>query len=281
MPEKLGNGLGEKLQFGDNDRAGPARPPVRKTVPVPVPRLNTAWSRRLVRLAALVAPLVLGAALTSFRPSFPGADAALLMVVVVVAVAAAGDRLAGVLGALSAGVWFDFFLTRPYERFSISHRADIETTALLFVVGLAVTELTARGRQHRRAAAEQAEHVTELHAVARMIAEGADARLVVARVEKSLVGLLELRSCRFDPEPSPGGVGIISQGGDVELSGLRWNWLPGRAVVLPAQFQGRRYGNFVLVPTPGLATPRERRLVAVALADEAGAALAAADRPSN
>jgi hypothetical protein len=34
-----------------------------------------------------------------------------------------------VLAALSAGVWFDFFLTRPYERFAINDRADIDTPA--------------------------------------------------------------------------------------------------------------------------------------------------------
>ena len=33
-----------------------------------------------------------------------------------VAVAANGYRLAGVLAALSAAVWFDFFLTQPYQR---------------------------------------------------------------------------------------------------------------------------------------------------------------------
>jgi K+-sensing histidine kinase KdpD len=42
------------------------------------------------------------------------------MMLVVVAVAANGYALAGVLAAISAAVWFDFFLTRPYEHFTIS-----------------------------------------------------------------------------------------------------------------------------------------------------------------
>jgi hypothetical protein len=41
-------------------------------------------------------------------------------VVVIVAVAAAGNRLAGYLAALSAAAWFEFFLTRPYEQFTIN-----------------------------------------------------------------------------------------------------------------------------------------------------------------
>jgi hypothetical protein len=38
----------------------------------------------------------------------------LLLVVVVVAIAAAGCRLAGVLAAVGAAVWFDFFFKLPY-----------------------------------------------------------------------------------------------------------------------------------------------------------------------
>ena len=35
------------------------------------------------------------------------------MILVVVAVAANGYGLAGILAAISAAAWFDFFLTRP------------------------------------------------------------------------------------------------------------------------------------------------------------------------
>jgi len=73
---------------------------------------------------------------------------------------------------------------------------------------------------------------------------------------------------------------MISQEGDIVLAGLRWNWLPGR-VDLPVKYQGRGYGRFVLVPTPGVPLPRGHRLVAVALADEVGAVLAGADRPAG
>jgi len=238
-------------------------------------------TRQLVRLAALGAPPAVAAALVPFRGSFPGTDAALLMVVIVVAVAAAGDRLAGALAAVSAGIWFDFFLTKPYERLAISHRADIETTVLLFVVGVIVTELTARGRHHRQVAIEESGHVAQLHSVARMMAEGEDSKVVIARAEQALATLLVLRSCHYDPEStSTRHPAMISQEGDILLAGLRWNWLPGR-VDLPIKYQGRGYGRFVLVPTPGVPLPRGHRLVAVALADEVGAVLAGADRPAG
>ncbi len=50
--------------------------------------------------------------------------------------------------------------------------------------------------------------------------------------------------------------------------------LPGGEVELPVEYQGRFYGRYVLVPTPGRPISRERRIVASALADQVGAALA-------
>src|SRR5215469_14312041 len=98
------------------------------------------------------APLVLMAVLIPFRESLPNTDAALALVLVVVGVAAAGHRPAGVLAAVSAAVWFDFFLTVPYEEFTITRRADLETTVLILAVGIAVTEMAVRGRRQHAAA---------------------------------------------------------------------------------------------------------------------------------
>ena len=79
------------------------------------------------------------------RASFANTDAALVLVAVVVAVAADGALAAGYLAAASSAVCFDFFLTQPYERFTISRRSDIETTVLLLVICVAVTELAVWG----------------------------------------------------------------------------------------------------------------------------------------
>ena len=106
--------------------------------------------------AGLLAPLALAAVLVPFRGSFPNTDAALALILVVVAVAANGYRLAGILAAVSAAAWFDFFLTRPYERFAITRRADIETTVLLLVIGVAVTEIAVWGRRQHAAASRRA-----------------------------------------------------------------------------------------------------------------------------
>jgi hypothetical protein len=60
----------------------------------------------------------------AFRHSFANTDAALVLVAGIVAVAALGNRPGGWLAAVSAGIWFDFFLTKPYEHFSITSRTD-------------------------------------------------------------------------------------------------------------------------------------------------------------
>lgn len=57
---------------------------------------------------------------------------------------------------MSGGVWFDYFLTAPFGRFTIEDANDVEVALLLVVVGVAVTELGLWGRrqQARRAAAQ-------------------------------------------------------------------------------------------------------------------------------
>src|ERR1022692_4237931 len=97
----------------------------------------SSWRDRIALLAAVLAPLGVAAVLVPFRSNIPSAGAALILVVVVVAIAANGHRVAGIVAAAAAAVWFDFFLTTPYERFTITHRADLETTVLLLLVGAA------------------------------------------------------------------------------------------------------------------------------------------------
>src|SRR5258707_6678045 len=102
---------------------------------------------RIAVAAALLAPLAAAAILLPFRASWPNTNVALLLVVVVVGVASAGSRVAGGVAAVWAAIWFDFFFTLPYERFTIRSKSDITTACLLLVVGLAVSQLAARARR--------------------------------------------------------------------------------------------------------------------------------------
>jgi hypothetical protein len=120
----------------------------------------------------VAAPPALCAVLIPFRHDLANTDAALVLVALIVAVAALGNRLGGVLAALSAGVWFDFFLTRPYEHFSINTRDDAETTVLLLAVGVAVTELAMWGRRQHTRSANQAGYLAGIHAASEVVALG-------------------------------------------------------------------------------------------------------------
>src|SRR5580700_11743516 len=139
---------------------------------------------RLAVAAGLLAPLALAAILVPFRAHFQNTEAALALVVVIVAVAAAGNRLAGYLAALSAAAWFDFFLTRPYETFDITGRYDIETTVLLLVIGVAVTELAVWGRRQHTAASRRAGYLAGINAAAQSAAAGGSASALTKQVTK-------------------------------------------------------------------------------------------------
>jgi K+-sensing histidine kinase KdpD len=234
---------------------------------------------RIVVLAGLMLPCAVSALLVPFRSSFPNPDAALVLVVVVVAVAANGYRPAGWIAAISTAVWFDFFLTKPYERFTITRHTDIETTVLLLVVGIAVTEIAARNRKHKTTAVEEANFVARIHSAAVAVATGESATFVVMQVAAQLIDLLFLRDCRFDPAASDKHGAYMTQDGDVFIAGMRWGveqmGLPGSEVELTVEYQGRFFGRYVMVPTPGKPVSQERRVVASALADQVGAALAA------
>jgi K+-sensing histidine kinase KdpD len=99
---------------------------------------------------ALLAPAVGAALMVPLRNHVHNTDLALAMVVVVAVVVLPGRRLAALIAGLSAGVWFDFFLTKPYESFSIQRSADVQTTVLLALVGVLVGEIAVRRRQQTR-----------------------------------------------------------------------------------------------------------------------------------
>ncbi|MES4901152.1 MULTISPECIES: SpoIIE family protein phosphatase [unclassified Streptomyces] len=96
----------------------------------------------------MMAPLLVCLALVPFE-GFPSDNAALVLVAVVVAVAAQGDRVAGLIAAVSATVWFDLFLTGPWFTISITNAEDRWTVLLLLLISVAVSELAIRGRHQR------------------------------------------------------------------------------------------------------------------------------------
>jgi K+-sensing histidine kinase KdpD len=199
--------------------------------------------------------------------------------VVTVAVASSGHRGAAALAALVSAVAFDFFLTRPYLSFRIHQQSDLTTELLFVVVGLSVGELAARGHRYRRDAAEGRRGLDRIHDVAEQIVGGENPEFVMISVAAQLTDLLALQDCRFvRRQPSRKGAWIQTDG-TVRLNPLQWPTssagLPTSQVELPVRGGGQVMGVFVLTPTPAQPISHERCVVAVALADQLGAALAA------
>ncbi len=226
---------------------------------------------RVAVVAGLVVPLIVSAVLVPFRGSFANTAAALVMVGVIVGVAVMGSRLTGVLASASAAAWFDFFLTKPYDRFTISHRPDLETTIAILVVGVLVSELAARSRRHWRAANSSTAYVEMIHGVAVLAADSAAVDTVIDQTTASLIRLLSLRACRFDRGLVDPPLGRIDADGTVAIAGMRWPateiGLPGPEAEILAKWRGRVVGRFVVTPSPGAGVTMEQRIVAVAIAD--------------
>jgi len=245
-------------------------------------RVQTWLSRdRLAVLAALAAPLLLTVILVPFRASFPNTDAALSLLLVVVAVAANGYRWAGYLAALSAAVWFDFFLTRPYEELTINRRADIETTVLLLVIGVAVTEIAVWGRRQQAAASRRAGYLDGINAAAQAVAAGSSTAELIAQVSARLTELLSLRSCEFQyGKAGLGRPARLQMDGRVVTEHRTYaasEGLPDDTdLELLVENGGVLQGRFLMRPRPQAHPTLEQRLVAIALADQVGASLVGA-----
>ncbi len=234
---------------------------------------------RLAVAAGLLGPLALAAILIPFRAHFPNTDAALVMLLMVVAVAAAGNRLAGYLAAVSAAVWFDFFLTRPYERFTINRQIDIETTVLLLVIGVAVTELAVWGRREHAAASRRAGYLDGISGTVAAVAAGESPTDLTDQVARQLTRVLSLRSCRW--QYGVAGLGHparLLHDGRVRAGDRIWAaesaGLPaGTETELLVETGGLLQGRFLLTPQPDSRPTREQLLVAIALAEQVGAGL--------
>jgi hypothetical protein len=234
--------------------------------------------------AAVVSPIVVSVALIPWRSQLDASDNALFLVLVIVAIASTGHRVAGFVAAIVSGLAFDYFLTHPYESFRITRHSDFITEILLLVVGLAVGQIAARGQHHRAAASEGRRQMAMLHSVTELAATGKDPETVIEAALHELSELLALRECRFtERHPGPDSARVTPDG-QVNVGNRTWSTedlgLP-RNVDLPVRSGGWLLGHFLLTPTPGKPISPERLLVAVAIADQVGAALAAEESPNG
>jgi K+-sensing histidine kinase KdpD len=247
--------------------------------------VETKWiegHRAALIAAAAVAPLLCCAVLAAFRESITTATAALVLVLLVVAAAATGDRLAGMVAALSAGAFFDVFLTQPYLALAIKDPNDIEVTVLLVVVGLAVTEIALWGRRQQARGSRRAGYLDGVFVTSKIIAVRETSTTdLISHVAAQIVEILDIDECRFVRGAGPGPQDLaIGHEGFVTRAGQRLNTerdgLPvDQRIGLVVGAGGGVHGQFLLTASTRVARPSTEQLrVAVLLADQVGAALA-------
>ena len=231
--------------------------------------------------AAVVTPLAVAAVLAPLRDAVTAATDVLVLVAVVVIFSATGLRAAGLAAALSAAVWFDFFLTEPYLSFAINDANDLEAAVLLLVIGGIVTETALWGQRQEAALSRETGYVDGVLATAESVAVSEHSREEVARmISQRICEVLDLDTCSFEPggtadslAPTLHHDGSVTRGGgtvDVAREGLPVD----SVVVLPVRTGGQVRGRFLLTAASHVARPTvQQRRVAVLLADQLAGAL--------
>ena len=230
--------------------------------------------------AGALGSVLAAAGLVGVRRQVGNVNVALVLVLFVVLGASIGGRVAGVVSALVAAISFDFFHTLPYNSLKIARASDIVTTGLLLFMGLVVGEIAARWNRLRPRVKDDLSQVRRLHRVAELAAGGEAPGDLILAVTAELISTLGLRECRFERPPFSSELPCLERNGT--FAGTLHHYAPGGFELPPEGLElrvigaGRTVGRFVLEPTPGTGVSVERRLVAVALADQVGVALAGA-----
>lgn len=237
---------------------------------------QAAWWQPAVRGGAVAAPLLTCALLSTVRDAVTAATSVLVLVVWVVAAAATGDRMAALLAAVSAGAWFDFFLTEPYLRFTIADSDDVEATVLLVLISLAVTEVALWGHRQQAQAARRSGYLDGVVDAARAVAEGdLPIGTLLDVVGQHIVDVLGADNCRYVEGPvydvritTLDHDGVLTRAGrpvNVERDGF-----PTDEYVAVLVGRGHQVlGHFLVTATSRSIYPtREQRRVAVLLADQ-------------
>jgi Domain of unknown function (DUF4118) len=236
--------------------------------------------RSFVVGVAAVVPLAATAVISPFRDSVANTNAALVLVLLVVAAASTGIRAAGLVAALSSAAWFDFFLTEPYNQLVITDQADIETTVLLVLVGVAVSEVALWGRRQQARASREQGYLDGVVSTAATVGAGRTSTgALIEHVCDQIADVLQLDRCRFDHGSDPTlarleGDGTVIYNGhpvNVDRQGLPTD----TEIALAVRSGGVDHGRFLLTAATRVVRPSQDQLgVAGALANQVGAALA-------
>jgi hypothetical protein len=225
-------------------------------------------------------PIAVAGAMVGFRDELDSTNVALVLVLIVVGTGAVGGRGPAALSAVITALAFEFFFTEPYYSLRIDEANDVETFVILLAIGLAVGQIAVAAQRRKREVRRGRDELTSMRRVAERAAAGAPGDELVGLVVKELRDLLGLVGCRFEAGAAVSDLPVLERSGRVETSYRRVGpdgelALPPMGVRLPVVGDGVELGSLLLEPDPRAGVSLEVRVVAVALADQLGAALAA------
>jgi hypothetical protein len=143
-----------------------------------------------------------------------------------------------------------------------------------------VGQVASRGRRSRRGQEQAAEAIDRLHSVADLVATGAPIDEVVDVVTAEVRALLSLYDCWLEWRPFVYVMPRLERGG--AISQAEHHWAEGGVVLsedgveLPVLDHGTEIARLVLIGNPAVSVSLEQRVVAVAMGDQLGLALALA-----
>lgn len=233
--------------------------------------MDSVWLRRrgLVWLVALLLGPAVAGLLTPARGSITGAHVVLVLVLVVAAVASAGRPPAGLVAAVTTGLAYDFFWTRPFGSLRVLGAGDVWTVVLLVLVGAAVEQLSWWGGRQRTAAARRSGYLEALQRTATAGSAGGLAPASAADAERAIAEVLGADTCRLVlDEPLP--ATVLQANGSITRHGrelaVDTDGLPTDDVVAVPVGQRGRSAYFAVVASSQVARPsREERQVAALL----------------
>ncbi|MDQ1449960.1 MAG: hypothetical protein QOC79_2931 [Actinomycetota bacterium] len=222
--------------------------------------------------------LALSVAMLPLRDHLHNDNMALALVLPVLIAAVLGGRVAGAAGAVVAALCFDFFFTKPYLSLRIASDNDLASFVVLLIVALISAEVGIRARRGSRAAREARSDLDRLTRVIEIAAHGADIEDVISSARAELIGMFGLVDCVFDTEPMQAGLPHLGIHGAIEGAPLVATHtdflLPPGGVELAVVGRGIHFGRLVLFAPDSVRAPLQKRVVAVAIADQLGITLA-------
>ena len=154
---------------------------------------------------------------------------------------------------------------------------------LLLLISLIVAQLVGFAHRSRKRSDRSHDDTVRVHRVAELAAGGAPIDAIIGAVETEVTGLLSLRECRYEAVPSVelpevGRLGALDTGHRRYVGNQLT--LPDEGAAIRVLGRGRELGRLVLVPSTDVGVSIDQCRIAVAIADQLGAALAA-DAPST